>query len=250
GNPVAPWGAASASTEPARSPAGLPLTRYAPSPYGPPVDGDRTMTPVTLAEADAETRRAIGYRPVELPPPLPNRRRGRGRVVLVYLVVLAALLLASVALAQSGAGAGLRSLLSRNAPTAPIVATQTSAAPACQVNTVNSTAAGLIAHPQLTTGVRDAAKKDYRPINAVTTFSTSQTVYLTFEIATSQAGAVDANFCAPGMRALGRLTIPAKSAGRYAEFAMIPEAGNVGQATATISWNGAVAASLPFTIKQ
>lgn len=247
GNPLAPFGAASANTEPSRSQAGLPVERYTASPYGPPVDDDRQMTPVRVVEVDAETRRAIGYRPVELPPPLPPRRSGWKRFALICAVIVAAVV--AVALAHGGVGLG-RGARPSGTNTAPALSTQATAAPACAVRPADPAAAKLLAHPQLTTGVRDAAKKDYRPINDVTTFTSRQTVYLAFQVVTSQAGSVSAIFCAPGMQALGQLAIPAHSAGRYAEFTMIPGQTNVGRATATILWNGAVAASLPFTITQ
>lgn len=247
---VAPWGAASAHTQPSRAPGGLPVTHYAPSAYGPPVDSDRELPVVTLVEADAETRRAIGYRPVELPPPLPHGRGGRKRLALVCGIVLLAVLAATVALAHGGIGFGPSPIGHRGGSSSTPLLASATAIPACPVRSVNPSAAKLLAHSQLTTGVRNAAKKDYRPVDDVTTFTTHQTVYLTFVVATSQAGTVNAIFCAPGMQAQGRLTIPAHSAGRYAEFAMVPGDANVGQATATILWNGAVAASLPFTITQ
>lgn len=247
GNPVAQWAGASSPTVPSRPQGGVPVTRYDPSPYGPPVEADRQITPVTLLEADAETRRAIGYRPVELPPPPPRRRRGGRRLALLALTVLVALVLVAVALAHGAESLGQGTI---RAGRAPVGVTQATTAPACSVNSVTPAAAKLVAHPQLTTGVRDAAKKDYRPIDNVTTFSSHQMIYLTFQVATTQAGSVSVAFCAPGLQASGQLAIPANSTGRYAEFSMMPTAANAGLATATILWNGKVAASLPFTIKQ
>lgn len=234
--------------ESAHAPSGLPVTSYAPSPYGPPVDTDHQMTPVTLMEADAETRRAIGYRPVELPPPLPSRQGGMRRLALACAVILLALLVSTVALAHSGAHITLGPFHLGGAPIAPPSATHATATTTCAVRAVDPATARLIAHPQLATGVRDATKKDYRPVNNITTFSSSQTVYLTLEIVTSQAGRVDVIFCVPGMQATGQLEIPAKSTGRYAEFSILPQSAAAGRASATILWNGAVAASLPFTI--
>ena len=249
GNPVAQYGGVSSPTVPSRSQAGTPVARYDPSPYGPPVEADRQMTPVTLMEADSETRRAIGYRPVELPPPPPRQRRGRRRFALLALMVPVALVLAAVALAHGAENLG-QGTLPAGMKTAPAGATPAPAASACSVRAINPAAARLVSHAQLATGVRDAAKKDYRPIDNVTTFSTHQMIYLTFEIATSQAGSVSVVFCAPGLQASGQLAIPANSTSRYAEFAMMPGEANAGPATATILWNGEVAASLPFTIKQ
>lgn len=231
-----------------RAPSGQPITRYTPSPYGPPVGTDHQMTPVTLVEADAETRRAVGYRPVELPPPWPQRRSGRRWLALACVVILLALLASTVALAHGGAHLNLGPFHLGSAPVAPASATRTANTSPCPLRAVDAAAARLIAYPQLATGVRNAAKKDYRPLDNVTAFSSAQTIYLTLEIATSQPGTVEAAFCAPGMQAMGRLAIPAKSAGRYAEFAILPENVSAGRASVTILWNGAVAASLPFTI--
>ncbi|HLZ22194.1 MAG TPA: hypothetical protein VKQ30_08740 [Ktedonobacterales bacterium] len=250
GNPVAPYGAASASTEPLRTQAGVPVSAYAPSAFGPPVSGDRDITVVTLAEESGETRKVYGYRPVDLPPPLPRRGGGRRRIMVIGAAILAALLIAAAALAHGGVGLSLGALPTGSAPAQPAATTYATATLTCAPRAVNPTAAKLLAHTQLTTGVRDAAKKDYRPVNSVTTFATSQTIYLTFEIVTSHAGSVSAAFCAPGLQALGRLAIPANSAGRYAEFSVAPGDANIGKATATVLWNGAVAASLPFTIRQ
>ena len=228
-----------------QSPTGLPIQRYAPSPYGPPVDDDRPQTRVTLAEVDDEARQAFGYRPVELPPPPPSRH-GRGRLAAICAVIALALILP--ALVVTHAFPGLFHLA--GSPVALHSPTQTAAAPGCFVSAVDPVAATHIAHPQLSTGVRDITKNDYRPVDAVTVFTSYQTIYLTFEIATNQPGAVDIVFCAPGTQALGQLAIPARSVGRYAGLAMIPGSANIGHASVTVRWDGAVAASLPFTISR
>jgi hypothetical protein len=119
---------------------------------------------------------------------------------------------------------------------------------ACERSPVDSTAAAALANAQLTTGVRDAAKQDYRPIDAVTRFTTGQQAYLTFKIVTTQGGTAGVSFCTPSGRTPGMLEIPAGSQERYAQFSTRFAPQNAGGGVVTLTWNGAVAASLPFTV--
>jgi hypothetical protein len=120
---------------------------------------------------------------------------------------------------------------------------------ACTIAIVDPAAAAALANAQLTTGVRDAAKQDYRPIDSVTRFTAGQPAYLTFKIITAQAGTAGVSFCTPSGSLPGSLDVPAGSAKRYAQFStrFLPQdAGSAG--VVTLTWNGAIAASLSFTV--
>jgi hypothetical protein len=120
---------------------------------------------------------------------------------------------------------------------------------ACTIAIVDPAAAAALSNAQLTTGVRDAAKQDYRPIDSVKRFTVGLPAYLTFKIATAQAGTAGVSFCTPSGALPGVLEIPAGSQERYAQFLtrFAPQdAGSVG--VVTLTWNGAVAASLAFTV--
>jgi hypothetical protein len=118
----------------------------------------------------------------------------------------------------------------------------------CAVATVDPTAAVALTSAQLTTGVRDPDKQDYRPIDSVTRFTVGQQTYLTFRIATAQAGTAGVSFCAPSGVVPGSLEIPAGSQERYAQFSTRFAPQDAGAAVVTLTWNGAVAASLAFTV--
>jgi hypothetical protein len=114
---------------------------------------------------------------------------------------------------------------------------------------VDPGAAAALTNAQLTTGVRDAGKQDYRPIDSVNHFTVGQTAYLTFKIATAQAGAAGVSFCAPSGVVPGSLDIPAGSSERYAQFSTRFTPQDVSSAAVvTLTWNSAVAASLEFTV--
>lgn len=244
---------AAAEKHSARTPAGLPVGRYVPSSYGPPVRPD--VLPQTSAmEAEAPARRAFGYRPVELPPPV-KQRGGAGRRTLVRLCLLVLVLgLVVIGTANARGALPLRNPFggaggNGAAVTATRVnATATAAVRACPAVPVNATAAQALAHVQLTTGLRDAAAHDYRPVNSASAFSAGQTGYVVFQVVSGAAGTVGVVFCTPQERVVGSVGVPAGSSGRYGEFAARFASGDAGQGRVTLTWNGAVAAEAPFTV--
>ncbi len=241
-----------ASEDPGLAAPQMPLHQFVPSPYGPPVRPDiQPGTPETV-ELDMAPRRAVGYRPVVLPPLPTPQRSGCVRRVLIGLLVLVLLGLASAAIIAHG-GPGLPSgLFAKGTPSlargsVPTAVTPT-ALPACAIPLVNPSAARALAHSQLTTGLRNSAAHDYRPVDTVTLFHAGQQAYITFEVATQEAGTVGVVFCTAGGRHTGRLTVPAGSMGRYGEFFALFSSKDVGAGEVTVTWNGMPAASVPFTV--
>ena len=247
GQPVA-----SGETHSARTPAGLPVGRYLPSSHGPPVRPD--VVPRSSAmESEAPSRRVFGYRPVDLPPPLPGRG-GSLRRVLLRLCVLALLLIVVLTAVDYARGARpLDALFGHTAPhnlaaVSPRATVTATALASCPAVPIDASAARALSHVQLTTGLRDAASHDYRPVNAVLAFHEGQTGYITFQIATEQAGSVGVVFCTPSERITGRLDVLPGSSGRYGEFATQFAFGDTGQGRVVLTWNGSDAAQLTFTV--
>ncbi len=118
----------------------------------------------------------------------------------------------------------------------------------CGVASADPAAAQALSHAQLTTGVRDEQTQDFRPIDDVSSFHASARAFITFAVGTLDGGMAGVTFCTPVGTFPGTLTIPPDSRGRYAQFSLILPKGALGAGVVTLTWNGAVAASLPFTI--
>lgn len=234
-----------------RTHAGLPAGRYVPSVYGPPVRPD-VVPRASDMEAEAPPRRTFGYRPVDLPPP-PERRGSLRRLAarLLLLALVLAVVATALAFAKGALPPHAAPATSDNAPVVGAQITPTAAAgTACAAAPTDASAAQALAHVQLTSGLRNAGAHDYRPINAVSSFHAGQTGYVTFQVATAQAGTIGVLFCMPSERVPGSLSVPAGSSGRYGEFSAQFGARDVGQGHAILTWNGAVAADVPFTVSQ
>jgi hypothetical protein len=223
---------------------GVPVASQAPSAYGPPIGRDMQMGVAEITEAEPPQKRILGYRPFVPPPPPPIRRRGGCLRIVVIVAALVILALVATDLVAHGnvhfLGIG----------THPIATSTPSPAVSCTAKPVTAAASQALAHTQLTSGLRDAAKKDYRPVDNVTTVHVGQRVYLTFQITTNKAGTVGLEFCTRGEKIEGTLAVPAQSNGRYAEFSARFTAADAGVSVATLTWDGAVAATKAFTIKQ
>ncbi|HEX8037021.1 MAG TPA: zinc ribbon domain-containing protein [Ktedonobacterales bacterium] len=222
---------------------GVPVEPQAPSVYGPPIGQDTRMGVTEIMEVEGPEKRILGYRPF-VPPPPPRRRAGCLRVVVIAAVVLLVALVATDVVTHGNVhflGFGAR-------PTMTATATRT--AGACAVQPAKAAAAQALVRAQLTSGLRDEAKKDYRPVDNISAVRVGQKVYLTFQIATNKAGTVGVEFCTKSGKVEGTLAVPAKSNGRYAEFSAVFTSADVGASVATLTWDGAVAASKAFTIKQ
>jgi hypothetical protein len=161
------------------------------------------------------------------------------------MFVVAGLLLGMLAL--SGVLA-LPPLLSGNNPGRTTAIPTDAPESDCGVASVDPAAAQALAHAQLTTGVRDEQSQDFRPVDNVSSFHAGSRAFITFAVGTQDGGTAGVTFCTPLGLFPGTLTIPPGSRGRYAQFSLVTPQEALGGGVATLTWNGAVAASLPFTI--
>jgi hypothetical protein len=120
--------------------------------------------------------------------------------------------------------------------------------PACPAPPTRSGATHALTDAALASALRDPAHQDYRPASPITTFQAGQAAYLTFRIAGNTPGSATVLFCAPGAAIRGELTVPSNATGRFAQFSAVFTPASAGHGVATLSWNGQVAATLPFTI--
>lgn len=169
---------------------------------------------------------------------------------LSLLALVLAIVVATVAFAKGAIPLSIHigPSTSGHAPATGIHVTATVAKNICQPEQVDPNAAKALTHVQLTSGLRDAGAHDYRPVNTVSTFHRGQTGYVTFQVATSEAGTVGVQFCAAAERVSGSFGVPAASVGRYGEFSARFGDRDMGQGYVTLAWNGTVAATVPFTV--
>lgn len=232
-----------------RPASGIPTEPYVISSYGAPVAADAHV-PVAEPPPGTVAIRRPGYRPIVPPPPPKPHQRGCLWALVRTVVVLA--LVAGAALGLRAYGPRLLSagLVRIGSPTHTQRTPVPTAVPACAPAPVDHAAAAALGHAQMATAVRNAAGQDYRPANNVVTFAPGQEAHLTFEIATAQAGTAAVTFCTPTGQLTGSLSVPAHSAGRYAEFSARVTAAQAGTGVATLTWNGAVAANVAFTVSK
>jgi hypothetical protein len=231
----------------AADPSGVPVQAFASSLAGPPVASEPFAHPDRLDLRPRERPRILSYGVVR---PLARRRKRAGLVSTLALVVLVISGLGIGVWAQETGAHAFFTLpfFAAATQTRPPVTATATVPIACPLATVDPSAARALTNAQLTTGVRDAARQDYRPIDATTRFVVGQQAYVTFKIATAQPGVVGVSFCAPPGSVPGTLEIPAGSQERYAQFSTRFAPQDAGSGVVTLTWNGAVAASLPFTV--
>jgi hypothetical protein len=228
-------------------PHGVPVLRFSPASAGPPVAPDPYVRPERAAD-DAHVHRTLARLRMVLP--APRRRRSRRR-----LYVGLTLLLAVLVLAGHGAGVLARSgdLILQLGPLPFGGAPQKldpapTAAPSCLVASVDAAAAQALTQVTLTTGLRAPESHDFRPVDSVTMFHVGHRAYITFLIAAATAGTAGVTFCTPAGQIPGALDVPTKSNGIYAQFSVVLDAAHASPGVVTLTWDGAVAASLPFTV--
>jgi hypothetical protein len=228
-------------------PHGVPVLRFSPASTGPPVAPDPDVRPQRSIDGAYVHRRLARLRMVL---PVPRRRRTRRR-----LYVRLTLLLAVLVLAGLGAGVIARSsdLTVQFGPLPFGGASQKpdpapTATPSCLVAPVDAAAAQALTQATLTTGLRNPESQDFRPVDSVTLFHAGHRTYMSFLIATATAGTAGVAFCTPAGRIPGALDVPARSNGHYAQFSVVLDTAHTGPGVVTLTWNGAVAASLPFTV--
>jgi len=230
----------------ATDPSGVPVQAFVFSLAGPPVAPEPFAHPDRLDLRPRERPRILSYGVVR---PLARRKRAG----LVSILALVGLVISGLGIGVWAQATGAHAFFTlpffAAATQIPPPATATATVPiACPLATVDLRAARALTNAQLTTGVRDAARQDFRPIDATTRFVVGQQAYVTFKIATAQPGVAGVSFCAPSGSVPGTLEIPAGSQERYAQFSTRFALQDAGSGVVTLTWNGAVAASLPFTV--
>jgi hypothetical protein len=233
---------------------GIPLAQFTPSTQGPPKSRD----PYATATITYAPRKIGGYRAVEQPAHVvykQRRRRGFPRALLAPVALLAALLggLAFAGSIGSLSTFGLLATSSGQVGTQaqvplPTTTTAITASP-CQNAVPERAAAHALNQAQLTSRLRNAAKKDYRPTDTLTTAHPGQQVYLTFRIATPLKSSAAVLVCWQQSQDLSTVAIAARSNGHYAQIPLQIPAGTTGQATAVLTWNDQTAAVVRFTIE-
>ncbi len=233
---------------------GIPVALFTPSTQGPP----RSPEPYPTATLTYAPQKIRGYRAIEAPAHAsysqrPRRRMGR---VLLLPTLLVVVLVGGVIFASSaGALSGLGLLMAPNPqPVAhvPIPTTTATTAPvpsACQNAVPDPAAAHALSQVQLTSTLRNAAKKDYRPTDKLSEVHAGQQVYLTFRVAAPSRGDVGMLVCWQQGQAMSEITFAAHSNGRYGQIPLQIPFNTNGQAIAILTWNGQNAAVVYFLVE-
>jgi hypothetical protein len=105
---------------------------------------------------------------------------------------------------------------------------------------------------EMTTGLRDSSLHDYRPVDDVTSFVPGERGYVTFRIATNEAGTISILFCLPSRMIVGTLPVPSNSQGRFGEFAIDFTSADIGHGQSILYWGAVqdgVSAIVQFTVR-
>jgi hypothetical protein len=236
---------------------GIPVEGFEPSPEGPPRGSE--AYPFGWREgiypgALHLEKRVVSYHPVTLPP-VRSVRTGRiGGCIATVLLGLAVVLVAGVAAALISQYGWLS--LSTHARTSPGVgrglATAAAVAPSCLVSTHTLATPARLDQVEMTTGLRDSSRQDYRPVDDVSSSFAGERGYVTFKIVTSQAGTVSILFCLPSRMIVGTLPVPSNSQGRFGEFEIDFTSEDIGQGEAILYWGTRddwVTAMVRFTVR-
>jgi hypothetical protein len=244
-----------------------PVDPFAPTVYGPPVGAEPgRATPVPYDEDASYPPKWIGgYTPLAPRPVAAPRRRvgclpivaGVSGLALVALLTVGAVMASGVQLA----GLNFIPASSRGAhagTTPPAAKPSATLASPCVVPAVSPAASQALTATLLSTGIvsGDSAHIDLRPVGPTSTFSVGQTIYVTYQFATNQAGTVRGEFCANDMSggnvATATQSVPAGYRDGRGEFHLLTPLtrANIGRGVVTLTWNGAVAAVLVYTVKS
>jgi hypothetical protein len=251
-----------AGTEDATVISAPPVDPFAPTVYGPPVAAGPGIAPQHPLEADPSypPKWVGGYVPLA-PLPAGQERRRLGwlpAVAAVTGLALVACLMVGAFLASGVQLAGLNmpGVASRSGGTGPQQPASALDA-TCPTAVVNPAAKQALADEHLSTGIvsSDPSHIDLRPIGTTSTFRVGQTIYVTYQFATNQAGTVRGEFCANDMSgdnvATASQSVPSGYRDGRGEFHLITPltTANLGRGVVTLTWNGAVAAVLVYTVK-
>lgn len=224
---------------------GAPAARFEPGLTGTPISPEPYLITARLGE-----RLAIAAHPVvaswaEAPASARQRSQTRWRARLVLA------LLAAVALGSLGGVVAHRLATPAIGMALTPGAALATAAPAraCPGTAIDAAAAKAVDQATLTTGLRNADARDFRPIDAVRSFEVGQTAYITVRIVSARAGTLGLALCTPGREITSAVAVPAHSQGAYAHFPLTMSAADLGRCLASITWEGSVAAALPFVTR-
>ena len=235
---------------------GIPVEEFEPSREGPP--RAREAQPFGWRESVYGAvprlgKRVVSYHPVTLPPARSARRGGIGGWAATAFLVLVLLFVAGVVLAlvyQYGwLGLGTHSRTSPASTGTGVITAATSSSMCSRAYTMATPV--RIDQVAMTTGLRDSAQHDYQPVNDVVSFMAGEPGYVTFRIATNQAGTISIRFCLPSRMIAGTLAVPADSQGRYGEFEVDFTRGDIGPGEAILYWGAlehGVSAVVHFTV--
>jgi hypothetical protein len=242
-----------------------PVDPFAPTVYGPPIGAEPGIAAPSTYEVDASypPKWVGGYVPLAPQPAAEGPRRrgclpilaGISGLVLVALLIVGAFMASGVQLAGLNfASASSRPTLSGAAPAARPTATLASPCPLAKVSPAASQALAAI---QLSAGIvsSDPEHVDLRPVGPTSSFTVGQTIYVTFQFATNQAGMVRGEFCGNDMSgdnvATATQSVPSGYRDGRGEFHLLTPLtrANIGLGMVTLTWNGAVAAVLTYTVK-
>jgi hypothetical protein len=185
---------------------------------------------------------------VPYPKPEPWSKRLRVPIIaFVVLLALAAAGLGSYELVQA-------KIASRNTSslTTGNLGTQMLAGTRCPLLVADAGAAANLEYVQLTSGLKDAARGDYEPIDRATNFVAGQTIYSTFTVATNNDATISAEWCwgKDGQTASYSLHVAKeRNIGGYFALNNIGTQ-DVGQGVLTIRWNSQPAYVLIFTVQS
>ncbi len=121
----------------------------------------------------------------------------------------------------------------------------------CTVPSIDQNAARNLMHPQLTSGLRDPAHKDFAPIDTANTFHVGQTVYFTFTIATNVSATLTAEWCwgQAGNTSDYPLSVSHNLGSQgYFNLRNLDKAA-VGTGVLVVRWNDAIAYTSEFFVK-
>jgi hypothetical protein len=207
------------------------------TPPPPPIYAAPGATEYGVGMAGADPYHTGPY-PRTLPDAQPSSRLKRARRILAVALVLAVALMSVGVFAYARAHA-----IGRNTSGPGGDLANQPGGVVCPVPKIDSKAATYLTHAQLTTGLVDMAKKDFRPIDVASVFRVGQTVYFTFTVANNDAATLTANWCwgAAGNTSMFPLPV-SHSLGKegYFDLRNLDQAA-IGNGVLVVRWNDAIA---------
>ncbi len=121
----------------------------------------------------------------------------------------------------------------------------------CVLPALDQSAAKNVLNPQLTSGLQDVARKDFRPVNNTVLFTVGQTIYLTFTVASNAAANLSADWCWGGAGTTSHYQLAvnqSQAVNGYFNLRNLDSAA-VGTGVVVLRWNDAVVYETFFQVK-